>query len=344
MLPGDLLKVSCDEDPSFDLELLVRDDGTVFVPTVGCFGVATLTPRQIAEKLDRLSSIYGLGLPALIMHSEFLRGAPIQVQGAVTHPFSMRFVQPVGLKAVLDIAAPNLQADLSEVEVSHADGTVESVPIASSTGSTRFLKDGDRVTVLFSTDGHTVEVVGGVATPSHLILSGPMTLIDAVTAAGGIAPRGVAERINVARKGESIPVALPDDGQFRLQPGDVVHVGVNENLKHVLVLGGVIRPGLIDLVPGLTLSKAIAMAGGVEPSNHSDLVWLKQNMQGKPHQVKLSLRTLASHDPSDPILNEDDVVQVGNTSPAKSSKSHPKTALQQSSRYLGGALPVGVVH
>ncbi len=312
VFPGDKIGIECSE-PELCVSRVVNPDGTILLPILGSVGVATLNTGEIEGKLERMAREQGEGLSTISVSTCFLRGAPIEIQGAVRHPMKFRFTHAPDLKRLVEIADPTDQGDCSRIEISHADGKFETVALK----QTHPLLDGDRVTIPFATQGRTVEVTGGVQNPAHLILQGEMTVSDALGAAGGVAARGNPDRIEVIRLGEAIPIRLPDDSRFELEPGDEVRVEVKESIRHVLVQGKVNHPGLVDYRPGMTLTQAIAAAGGISELNRSDLVWLSQAMEGSKPRVKLSLRYLYSHRIPDPALLEDEIIQVGPSEIAK---------------------------
>ncbi|HQU18420.1 MAG TPA: SLBB domain-containing protein [Fimbriimonadaceae bacterium] len=69
--------------------------------------------------------------------------------------------------------------------------------------------------------------------------------------------------------GERVTVAFdpsdPTSGDPLLRPGDRVYFALRNRTSDVSVLGGVLKPGPIRFVPGLTVRSAIAYAGGLHP-------------------------------------------------------------------------------
>lgn len=111
--------------------------------------------------------------------------------------------------------------------------------------------------------------VGGVARPGPIQLTQDLTLLQAISAAGGLLPAADLESIYVIRGSTRIPVDLARMLQrgdvtqnLLLQPGDTIVVPLAES---VFVQGEVRTPGPVKYTRDLTVLKAIAAAGGFTP-------------------------------------------------------------------------------
>lgn len=111
--------------------------------------------------------------------------------------------------------------------------------------------------------------VGGVSKAGPLQLTQDLTLLQALSMAGGVAAGGDPESAFVLRGETAIPVdlsSLMQKGSLRynlkLQPGDTIVVPVADV---VYVQGEVKTPGLIKFTKDLTMVKAITQAGGFTP-------------------------------------------------------------------------------
>lgn len=117
-------------------------------------------------------------------------------------------------------------------------------------------------------------VSGAVATPGTLpITIQPMTVLDAISGAGGATEGADWHNVTLIRDGREERLSLysmlrrGDLSQNRLlRDGDLLHVPTAEN-QNVVVLGQVLRPGTIALGnERVTLTDALARAGGVNES------------------------------------------------------------------------------
>ncbi|MFY0992457.1 polysaccharide export protein [Halomonas sp. C05BenzN] len=119
-----------------------------------------------------------------------------------------------------------------------------------------------------------VHVSGAVESPGTYPLTiVPMTILDAVSQAGGATDKADWHNIILTRDGREERISLyamlrqGDMTQNRLlRDGDLLHVPTSEN-QNVVVLGQVLKPGAIPLGnERLTLTDALARAGGVNES------------------------------------------------------------------------------
>lgn len=116
-----------------------------------------------------------------------------------------------------------------------------------------------------------VSVTGEVKSPSRQPLTDvPLTLLDAIDAAGGLTENADARSVIVRRGGRSYTVdmqAFLEQGAGAnnpvLQNGDVVSVG-RQNLQEAYLLGQIVKPSTIDLTrENVTLTQALTRVGGL---------------------------------------------------------------------------------
>lgn len=117
-----------------------------------------------------------------------------------------------------------------------------------------------------------VFVHGGVSKPGAVPVSDvPLTLLDAVNQAGGLAPEGDPSQVELKRGGKLLTLNLyadygagMDPSRLILKDGDVVRVPTKGELQ-VYVLGEVEKPQALSLANGkLSLAQAIAQVGGLD--------------------------------------------------------------------------------
>jgi polysaccharide export outer membrane protein len=148
----------------------------------------------------------------------------------------------------------------------------------------------------------------------------PMTLVEALSRAGGVLPTGDASDIAISRAGKTVEVSLPDllkrgmdPGRIVLKDGDLVHVPPREDRK-VFVAGEVLRPGPMLLRDGrLSLNEALGAAGGVNPqtSDPGQIYVIRQIAKGKPEVFRLDSKSPVALALADGFeLKENDVVYV----------------------------------
>jgi len=188
-----------------------------------------------------------------------------------------------------------------------------------------------------------VAVTGAVEKPGSYEIIGPRTLLEVLSLAGGFANKGtptgggaqagdvinvirhqnapdLAKEIKVASakpfgpKTETIVIDLrrlvsgkDPELNIPIRNGDVIHVPFAGT---AYVLGGVRRPGNIAVKENLTVSQAVAMAGGIDPVlGTNNITVMRFDDQGKPISINTNLNSIiARNDPDLPVKDSDVVV------------------------------------
>lgn len=119
-----------------------------------------------------------------------------------------------------------------------------------------------------------VYVSGAVNSPgTQPITNVPLTVIDAISQAGGATENANWNRITLSRSGSEMTLSLYQmlklgdlTQNHLLKPGDVLHVSTSEN-QNIAVLGQVRNAGNIQTgIEPLSLTEALSRAGGVVES------------------------------------------------------------------------------
>jgi polysaccharide export outer membrane protein len=137
---------------------------------------------------------------------------------------------------------------------------------------TEFIPDPQIEVRIVGYNSQAVSVTGEVLKPSRLPLNAqPLTLLDAVDAAGGLAETADPTRVSVRRNGRVYTVDLQSflsDGIGSNNPillhGDVVNIPEIQK-REAYLLGQIVNPSTIDLsTESLTLTQALTKAGGLD--------------------------------------------------------------------------------
>ncbi|MGH9366410.1 MAG: polysaccharide biosynthesis/export family protein [Thermoanaerobaculia bacterium] len=165
-------------------------------------------------------------------------------------------------------------------------------------------------------------VLGAVQKPGSLNISGRWTLLQAISAAGGLTERA-GKTIYVMRRADNglsdtLEVDVDDllhgsSSQWNvpLQPGDIVNVEAKRSVR-VFCLGAVRSPGALDFDGGdrITLLSVIAKAGGLTDKASSKIRIKRRGSDGKDAEMVVSFGRVVSGKDPDPTLEADDVVIV----------------------------------
>lgn len=284
---GDRIRIVCPEAPSVCVERSVGPDGTVDVPGIGALPAAIRRASVLA--IDVASRLPGGLLPPRVEIRRVAgKAGEIVIEGAVAKP--LRVFAPRGM-------SPDRLLDAAQL-LPEADRAL--IP------ATRRFAPGTLVTVPVVTIERRISVLGAVLNPRALAPAENLLLGSAIESAGGLGAHADASTIVVVRGGEPIPVQLPLDAGFRLQPGDIVRVGLLAERKYILVRGLVTRPGSIEYAPGMTAKAALAAAGGLlQKANAGVLVW-----QTGSKSYRLSIAFLLSGRIPDPVIGAQDTLVV----------------------------------
>ncbi len=154
-----------------------------------------------------------------------------------------------------------------------------------------------------------VFVTGEVTRPGSIALTGPLTMLEALAAAGSLAPTAGSELVLVRRDRSTGPAQGPllpdqpgataterfavDDLQAgrltknpALEDGDTIFV---PKAQEIYVLGQVLTPGAHPFRPNLTVFQAIAQAGGMTPLASSGRLKIIRIVDGQKKDVKVKL-------------------------------------------------------
>ena len=167
-----------------------------------------------------------------------------------------------------------------------------------------------------------ISVLGAVRQPGSLNFPGRLTLIEAITAAGGLT-EGHGASIHVLRRapnGLIDQVTVPVDGllvnadatvNLPLFANDLINVPPASNVT-IYLLGEVSSPGAITFksTDRLTLLAAIARAGGLSERASNKVRIQRSGPDGKMTEIMARYKRILSGDEPDPALRDGDVVVV----------------------------------
>jgi polysaccharide export outer membrane protein len=162
------------------------------------------------------------------------------------------------------------------------------------------------VTQFFS---QRIFVMGEVTTPGSVALTGEMTLLEALTRVGGLTENAGGELVllrsgvpNGATASPLVPqgrgvsevarVSVRDLRAGRgteiidLRNGDTIFV---PRAEHVFVLGQVVNPGTYTLDPGMTVLRAISLAGGMTRLASTRRIKITRIVGGKKSEINAKL-------------------------------------------------------
>ncbi len=167
-----------------------------------------------------------------------------------------------------------------------------------------------------------VSVVGAVRTPGSLPTSGRWTLLQALSAAGGVT-ESAGKKIYVLRKadnGLSDVLEIETEELYRnsnpmwnipIVPGDVVNVAPRRTVR-IFVIGELKSPGAIEFSSDdrISLLSVVAKAGGLTDRASSKIRIKRRGPDGKDMEIVADYKRILSGKDRDPILEANDVVYI----------------------------------
>ena len=167
-----------------------------------------------------------------------------------------------------------------------------------------------------------VSIVGAVQKPGSLNISGRWSLLQAISAAGGLTA-SAGSKIFVLRRAEnglSDTLEVDTEELFHaaspiwnipLIPGDVVNVAPRRTIK-IFCIGELKSPGALELSSDdrITLLSVIARAGGPTDRASSKVRIKRRGPDGKDTEIVVDYKRILSGKDRDPILEPNDVVIV----------------------------------
>jgi len=167
-----------------------------------------------------------------------------------------------------------------------------------------------------------ITVVGAVAQPGTLNVSGNYYLLQAISRAGGLTA-GAGKKIFVIRAAENgltdtLEISTKDlfessDPKWNIPivPSDVINIPPKTTVK-VFCLGEVASPGevVFDSDDRITLLTAITKAGGPTDRASNTIRVKRRGEDGKDHEFEVNYKRVLSGAEPDPTLQPDDVIYI----------------------------------
>jgi polysaccharide export outer membrane protein len=342
--PGDRLVLILTGDVEQSYTLDVTREGFVAIPQVGLVFVNNLTMAEFESVLySRLGRVYsgvrrGPGATTHFYVTPARLGTnQIFVTGDVIRPGSYR-VSSAGtaLSALYAARGPSDNGSLRQILIRRGGVAIDTLDVYDYILNGNTMRDvrlntGDLVFV--PVHGPRVRIVGEISRPATYEIRPGETLADALRFAGGFTASAARQHVQIER---IVPPAQRVGGRDRIVTeivsdafltgtgpsvpvldGDVIRVStiVSRVRNRIAVNGDVWSPGALGLTPGMRVSDALRLAGGVRPDVYLGQVLITRT---QPDSSRLQLRA-ALRDTSGAVINdiplqEDDEIRVFSTS------------------------------
>jgi len=279
-------------------------------------------------------------LPPVIMLCWSLSAAPVfaQAQAPASTPAPTQAPAPapdqkdyiVGPEDVLEVQVwdnkdlnqsvfvrPDGKTSLPLVgEIQAAGKTVQELQDYLSAVYSKTVKGAAVTVIVRDIKSRPVYFVGGFGKPGPIQLMRDLSLLQAISIVGGVAPTADAEKSFILRKDKLIPVdftKLVQKGDLtqniKLEPGDTVVAP----LADLVYLQGEVRSvGAIKYVQDLTLVRAITQGGGLTPMASGSRVDILRGKGEKRERIRVDVDKMlrAPDENNDVPLKPDDIIFV----------------------------------
>jgi polysaccharide export outer membrane protein len=314
--PYDLIDVDVYSEADLHKPARLGADGTVLLPLIGSVKVGGLT---VAEATDLITKKYGAGFvknPSVLITVLQFRKSTFSILGQVGRPGMYDI--PEGshvsiIEAVSMAGGYGLNAAQNSLIVKR---TVDGKPTTLRVRAGDMAQDpnveafevlpGDSILVESSAlQKNNFSILGQVQRPGlyQIPEGGHMTIIEAISLAGGYTPNASQNSVAVKRtvngKLTSLSVKANDMAQdpnitpFEILPGDSIYVQYRNSTFSIL--GQVNRPGIYEVQEGthLTIIDAVLMAGGFTRLAAQNSVTVKRTVDGKLKTIKVRAGDMA---------------------------------------------------
>ncbi|OHB70329.1 MAG: hypothetical protein A2W17_09430 [Planctomycetes bacterium RBG_16_41_13] len=227
-------------------------------------------------------------------HDNLKTTAPVTSDGAISFPY-------VGVIYVKGMTLSDIEKELTKSLTGYIKYPVVSVSLSASKSMSYF-------------------VYGEVKTPGRFILEDDITVLKAISTAGGITSDGLYGSIKLRRKlkdkqeYEEFNIDLKNTKErsmnidMHLEAADILVV---EKSRHFFVYGEVMRPGKFTLEENMTVLRSISMAGGFAKYGSPDRVKILRIVPGESgyESIKVDVKGAVKGDVGKDIrLEPDDIV------------------------------------
>jgi len=230
--PQDAITIHIDEDPTLGGPSTVGDDGTIRVPYVGSVPVGGLSPDAAARRAEQAlrDGKFFVNPHVTITVTQSL-SQRVSVLGEVKTPGRY----PVDAKtSIVDLIAQaggftELSADVIYVSRTDTAGNVKKFAVnmrglndPKNTMPEQVLRGGDSV---FVPRADQFFILGEVQKPAMYKLEPNMTVLQAISVAGGVTLKGSDRRVEIKRPGKNgTDQVVKAKANDLVQPGDVIRV------------------------------------------------------------------------------------------------------------------------
>ena len=200
--PGDVLSIEVWRQPEVSRDVVVDDEGEIRLPPIKKILVMGMTVPQVEEKLTEALSKYLIDPAVFVTIKEFNSQRVVALGETKTGMYTLKrrttLVEFLG-----QIGGPTGEADIFHIKLIKKDGQSFTYDLnelmKNPQKSEDVLVSGGDTLYVPPLEMNKVYVLGKVNSPKAIPIKGKLTLIDAITEAGGLSPGAAARSIIILR-------------------------------------------------------------------------------------------------------------------------------------------------
>jgi polysaccharide biosynthesis/export protein len=285
--PNDVVRIQVYGEEDLTLETKIDGDGNINFPLLGMVTVAGKTVPELQEYLGFQLARGYVRTPRVTAYVFKYRN--FYVSGEVKMPGGHPYEDGLSVQKAISMAGGLTdKAERGNVHVlRRINGQEETLPV---TLESRVLPD-DTIVV---PEGQKIYISGEVKTPGRFVYEKGLTVHNALSLAGGRTEKGEKGMVKVTRVTEGLAATMIMNPDSAVMPGDILVVEPQDDKFYTS--GEVKNAGSYPYKEGLTVHKAIAMAGGLtEKAQRGDLHILR-SVNGHEAMLEAKLDTLVLPD------------------------------------------------
>lgn len=274
--PGDILSINVYDNPEFSGDFTVTPEGFIVYPLIGEIKAAGITIDELRKTITDLLGKDYLYDPVVSVIVKAYRSKSVSIFGNYGNPGTYYIDRPLRLFDLLTQAnaiSPQLgkirKGQYIQIVRKTGDGDKEpekkknikidawDLIIEGKDEANIYLQNGD---LIYLPKISQIQVISGVRNPGVYLYEENMTVLKAISQAGGV-PQNIPLTNAIIRRikdGKEIKLNVSMDET--LQPDDIIEVPIGKYEIHVI--GEVNKPGAIPYEDGMTVLMAITKAGG----------------------------------------------------------------------------------
>ena len=230
--PTDGLRIEVYGHEDLTQNVIIGNNGEVAFPLLDSVPVEGLTAAEIAERIRMALEVDYLVNPHVTVDITRFRSQPVQLIGAVKDPGVRYLTGDTTLREFLTkYGWVDPEKTSGEIVVRRAAGETISILVAELEAGVRDLKilSHDSIT---APEGQFVYVDGEVGRPGAVRYQDGLTVLQALTHAGGPSDLAKLRKAQILRDGKTIAVNIKRvqqgrDADFEMKPGDQLYIRVS---------------------------------------------------------------------------------------------------------------------